>query len=109
MRILCVVVTVVLVTSISCLNKSKSADSMTVARIKLAQNGTIFLNGNPASIEEVKKNLAQLKSSNGLVRVFRENRHSEVTPQEAAVSQAIVDANLPVQFCASEEELNGTQ
>jgi hypothetical protein len=109
MRILCVVVTLVLVTSLSCLNKSKSADSMALARIKLAQNGTIFLNGNPASLEDVKNNLAQLKSRNGLVRVFRENRHSEVTPQEAAVSQAIADANLPVKFCASEEELNGTQ
>jgi biopolymer transport protein ExbD len=84
-------------------------DSATVTRIKVAQDGTIFLNGSKASLEDVKKNLEQLKANKGRVRYFRENPQGEAPPQAMTVMKAIADTGLPIKLCTSEEDLNGTQ
>lgn len=107
MRILLIGVTLFLIFCISC--TSSFPDSATVTRIKVAQDGTIFLNGNKASLEDVKKNLEQLKTNKGRVRYFRENPQGDPPPQTMSVMQAIVDTGLPIKLCTSEDDLNGTQ
>ena len=87
----------------------KFPDSATVTRIKVAKDGTIFLNGSKASLEDVQKNLEQLKANKGRVRYFRENPKGEAPPQALTVMKTIVDAGLPIKLCDSEEDLNGTQ
>ena len=87
----------------------KFSDSGTVTRIKVTQDGTIFLNGSKASVEDVKKNLEQLKANKGRVRYFRENPQGEAPPQAITVIKTIADAGLPIKLCTSEEDLNGTQ
>ncbi len=108
MRILCVSIALILIGCAGCANK-KFPDSATVTRIKIAQNGAIVVNGNAASLEDLKKNLEQLKANKGRVRYFRENPQGEPPPEAMRVMQAIVDAGLPLKLCTSEEDLNGTQ
>ena len=106
MRILYASLILILLASISCTHKFP--DSATVSRIKVAQDGKIFLNGNPASFDDLKKNLEQLKANKGRVRYFRENPEGDAPPQAMEVMKAIVDAGLPMKLCTSEEDLNGT-
>ena len=107
MRILCVGLMLTVLASISC--TKKFSDSATVSRIKVAQDGKIFLNGTPATLDDIKKNFEQLKTNKGRVRYFRENPQGEAPTQAMEVMKAIVDAGLPVKLCTSEEDLNGTQ
>ena len=107
MRILYAALTLILLASMSCTHKFP--DSATVSRVKVAQDGKILLNGNPASLDDLKKNFEQLKANKGRVRYFRENPQADAPPQAMEVMKAIVDAGLPVKLCTSEEDLNGTQ
>ena len=107
MRILCVGLMLILLGALSC--TKKFPDSPTVSRIRVARDGKIFLNGNPTSLEDLKKNFEQLKANKGRVRYFRENPQGEAPPQAMEVMKAIVDAGLPMKLCTSEEDLNGTQ
>jgi biopolymer transport protein ExbD len=108
MRVLSIGAILILITCLTCACK-KFSDSDTVTRIKVAQDGTIFLNGSKASLEDVKKNLEQLKANKGRVRYFRENPQGEAPPQALGVIKAITDAGVPIKLCTSEDDLNGTQ
>ena len=98
MKILCVSIALVLIGCVGCASK-KFPDVATVTRIKVAQNGAIVLNGNAASLDDVKKNLEQLKANKGRVRYFRENPQGEAPGEAMRVMQAIVDAGLPLKLC----------
>jgi hypothetical protein len=108
MRVLSIGTILILITCLICSCK-KFSDSDTVTRIKVAQDGTIFLNGSKASLEDVKKNLDQLKANKGRVRYFRENPQGEAPPPAVSVIKAIADAGVPIKLCTSEDDLNGTQ
>jgi len=108
MRILSVSIALILIGCVGCASK-KFPDSDTVTRIKVAQNGAIVMNGNAASLEDVKKNFERLKANKGRVRYFRENPQDDPPSEAKLVMQAIVDAGLPVKLCTSEADLNGTQ
>jgi hypothetical protein len=111
MKPLCLFIALAMITGASCAHKSKSgfSDSAKVSRIKVASDGRIFLNGVPATLEEVKNNFAQLKGNKGTVRYYRENPQDDPPAQALNVLHAIADARLPIRLCISEEELNGTQ
>ena len=112
MRFLSTVVILALVSFAGCsMNKGKSAfaDSATVTRIKVTRDGAIYLNGAPASLEDVNKNLEQLKANKGRVRYYRDNPGGPAPEQALKVMQAVIDAKVPIKLCTSEEDLNGTQ
>jgi len=67
-----------------------------IAKVKVNQTGTIYLNGKVVTIEALKQEFARLKQGNGAVWYYRENPQGEPPPQAMAVIQAIIDANLPV-------------
>ena len=69
-----------------------------VAKVKVNQTGTIYLNGKVVTIEALKQEFARLKQGNGAVWYYRENPQGEPPPQAMAVIQAIVDAHLPVRL-----------
>ena len=77
-----------------------------VARVKVTQAGNIFLNGMATSLEDLKKDLVELKAKNGRVWYYRDNAKGEPAEQAMKVIQAIVDAKLPIRLCQTEEELN---
>ena len=69
-----------------------------IAKVKVNQAGTIYLNGKVVTIESLKQEFARLKQGNGAVWYYRENPRGEPPPQAMAVIQAIIDANLPVRL-----------
>ncbi len=79
-----------------------------VSRIKLSKEGTIYLNGKQALLEDVKKELEQRKAKHGAVKYYRENPQEEASPQALQLIRVIAEAKLPVRFCENEEDLNGT-
>lgn len=85
------------------------SDKATITRIKVASDGTIYMNGAPASLEELNKNFEQLKANNGSVRYYRESPEGDPPEQAMKVIQAVVDANLRIRLCATEEEMSGTK
>ena len=108
MKPLCFGIALVMLLLVSCARTQTFPDSASVARIKVTQDGTIYLNGTRASLEDVKKNFETLKANKGRVRYYRENPQGEPPAQAMDVMKAVVDAGLPIKLCTSEADLNGT-
>ena len=108
MKTLCFGIALMMLLLASCARNKTFPDSATVARVKVAQDGAIYLNGAPASLEDLKKNFEQLKANKGRVRYYRENPQGEPPAQAQDVMKAVVDAGLPIKLCTSEADLNGT-
>jgi biopolymer transport protein ExbD len=69
-----------------------------IAKVKVDQAGTIYLNGRIVKIEQLRQEFARLKQANGAVWYYRQNPEGEPPPQAMAVIQAIIDASLPVRL-----------
>ena len=69
-----------------------------IAKVKVDQAGTMYLNGKTVTIEELKQEFARLKQANGAVWYYRENPQGEPPAQAMAVIQAVIDAKLPVRL-----------
>jgi hypothetical protein len=67
-----------------------------VAKVAVFADGRITLNGNSASIEEVRATFAELAADKGVVWYYREAADAEPHPTAMLVIQAIVEARLPV-------------
>jgi biopolymer transport protein ExbD len=68
------------------------------AQVKVTADGRVLLNGTEVTIAELEAEFERLKGAGGRVLYYRENPDSEPHPIAEAVVQAIVDAELPVQF-----------
>ena len=68
------------------------------ARVKVTADGLIFLNGNPATMEDLEVEFARLATVSGGVWYYRENSQAEPHPVAEQVIQAVIDANLPIAF-----------
>lgn len=66
-----------------------------VAKIKVEQDGVIYLNKKPVNIEELKQELTRLKANNGGVWYWLEDPSN---PQAKMVERAILDANVPIKI-----------
>jgi biopolymer transport protein ExbD len=69
-----------------------------IAKIKVDQAGTIYLNGNSVSIQELKHEFKRLKQVNGAVWYYRDNPQGEPHPKAVEVIKAVVDEKLPVRL-----------
>jgi len=69
-----------------------------ISKIRVTQSGQILLNGNPASLEEVKTELNRLKFLGGAVWYSRENAKGEPSQDAAAVFEQIMASGLPIKL-----------
>lgn len=69
-----------------------------IAKVKVDQRGTVYLNGKTVTMEELKREFARLSQANGAVWYYRENPQGEPSAQAMTVIQAIIDASLPVRL-----------
>ncbi len=77
-----------------------------VAKVGVSADGRITLNGNPASIEDVRTAFAELARDDGVVWYYREAADAEPHPTAMLVVQAIVEARLPVSMSTSPDFSN---
>jgi hypothetical protein len=74
-------------------------DSAHVAKIKVKRDGTIVLNDETVTLEQVKSSLSKLSQFAGAaVWYYREDPGGEPHPNAMLVLQAVVDAKLPVKL-----------
>lgn len=77
-----------------------SEPSSLVARVKVAQDGTIYLNRRPVSLEELKVELTKLREGHGVVLYYREggeesaDKRAEV--QGLEVIRMVAQLQLPL-------------
>jgi biopolymer transport protein ExbD len=73
-----------------------------IARVKVDRAGTIFLNGRPVSLEELREEFSRLKGAHGAVWYTRDDPAGEPPPQALKVIDAIIEARLPVKLVADD-------
>src|SRR5688572_5013964 len=92
---------VLLVASCSSIPSDSATDMPTssanpnFAKVKVTQDGELFLNGEEVTLDELKEEFARLKAVNGEVWYYRENPSGEMPSIALQVLDAIIDAQLP--------------
>lgn len=66
-----------------------------VSKVRIDQTGTIYLNGKPGTIEDLRQELARLKRVNGGVWYYLED---PLNPQAQAAERVIFDARVPIKM-----------
>lgn len=66
-----------------------------VSKVKVDQTGTIYLNGKPGSIDDLRQELTRLKRVNGGVWYYSED---PLNPQAQAAERVIFDARVPIKM-----------
>ena len=79
-------------------------ESAHVAKVKITQAGTIYLDGKTVSMAELKQEFVRLKRAQGVVWYYRENPQGEPPPQAMAVIEAIIETRLPVKLVEKDFE-----
>ena len=69
-----------------------------VAKIKVTQEGNIYINNQLVSEPDFVRELERLKAVGGAVDYYRESPELEPTPAQFRVFQKIVEARLPVKL-----------
>lgn len=75
-----------------------AAQGRPVAKVSVAQDGAIALDGRTVTLVELRDALRALARSKGEVWYWREDPTAEAPPAALAVMDAILDARLPVRF-----------
>lgn len=66
-----------------------------VSKVRVDQTGTIYLNGKPGTIEDLRQELTRLKKVNGGVWYYLED---PLNPQAKETERAILDAQVPIKM-----------
>lgn len=66
-----------------------------LAKVKVSQDGEIFLDGKPTTMEDLKRELSRLKQVDGGVWYYAEDPSS---PESGAVKRALIDSHLPIKL-----------
>ena len=78
----------------------KSYASNQIAKIKVTAAGQLYINKEPATFEEVTKELQRVKELEGIVWYYRENGEQDPTSEQMPIVQAlvekVVELKLPV-------------
>jgi hypothetical protein len=69
-----------------------------VARVGVLASGSLQLNGEPTTLEELKAELSRLRSEKGEVWYWREQPTGEPPPIALQVLQLVTEAQLPISF-----------
>lgn len=77
---------------------STPAENAKSARVKVFKSGAIELNGKKATVADLKEEFARLKKVGGTVTYYCEDHGGEPPPEAEQVVQAIIDAQLTIQF-----------
>ena len=76
--------------------KDASMDEAPTLKISVYQNGKVVVNGDDISIDELKTELSDLKSKNGVVWYYREAGEEEPPPIATEVISTVIEYQLPV-------------
>lgn len=68
------------------------------AQVKLDRAGRLFLNGKPATVDELKQELARLQQVGGGVRFYHDNPGGATDPQSVEVLRLIANAKVPLRM-----------
>jgi hypothetical protein len=79
-------------------------ESADIAKVKVTQAGTIYLDGKTVTMAELEQEFARLKQAHGVVWYYRENPQGDPPPQAMAVIEAIVEKKLPVKLVEKDFE-----
>jgi hypothetical protein len=82
----------------SCVADSDVPEFSEIAKVEIDQEGTINLNGEVVTIEQLRQEFARLKEVNGAVWYYRENPEAEPHPKAMQVMEAIIESKLPVKL-----------
>jgi hypothetical protein len=83
---------------VGCANNTTARVDENVAQVKVTAAGAVYLNGVETTIENLQAEFARLQASGGTVQYYRENPEAEPHPIAEQVIQAVIDAQLPIQF-----------
>ena|SRR5258708_8762932 len=75
-----------------------------IAKVKVTQNGNLFLNGQETTLDAIKQEFARLKGVKGEVWYYREDPTGNPPTIAMEVIQAVIDAKLPIKL--SETDFN---
>jgi biopolymer transport protein ExbD len=82
---------------VGCSNNNTAVDE-NVAQVKVTADGKVFLNGAETTLENLQAEFARLSAADGSVIYYRENPEGEPHPIAEQVIQAVIEAQLPIQF-----------
>jgi hypothetical protein len=72
--------------------------STPILKIAVMTDGSITVDGSPATTESLRASLKQLAQQKGVVWYYREAGQSAGSPQSAEVMQAVIENRLPIRL-----------
>lgn len=74
-----------------------------IAKVKVDENGAIYLNSKSASLDELGEEFARIKKLNGVVWYYRLSQTQAAEASGVAIMKKVVEYRLPVKLCATDD------
>jgi len=74
-----------------------------IAKVKVEENGDIYLNHKPTSLEALSEEFARIKKVNGAVWYYRLSQSKAAEASGMAIMKSVAEYKLPVKLCASND------
>ena len=74
-----------------------------IAKVKVDENGQIYLNSKPLSLDELGNEFARIKKLNGVVWYYRLSQTQAAEASGVAIMKKVVEYRLPVKLCATDD------
>jgi hypothetical protein len=83
--------------------RSGKLNTQEVAKVHVDAAGGIFLNGKAATLEDLRREFARVRTANGSVWYSRANPAGDPPPNALEVLQVVMDAKVPVRLLEKPE------
>src|SRR5262249_36959607 len=100
------IVFVVAAFSCSAQKKSVSFNESVVGKVAVMKSGVISFNGEIITLEQLRGELADIKSKNGIIWYYREAAHGVGPPIAAQVIKLVIENRLPISFSTEPDYSN---
>jgi len=74
-----------------------------IAKVKVAENGDIYLNQKPVSLAALGEEFARIKKVHGAVWYYRLSQSKAAEASGMAIMKSVVEYRLPVKLCATND------
>jgi len=74
-----------------------------IAKVKVVENGQIYLNRKPVSLDELGDEFARMKNLNGVVWYYRLSQSQAAEASGVAIMKKVTEYRLPVKLCATND------
>ena len=107
-----IVLAVLALCQLSCSNAAREAEvakkfarweANGIAKVKVAENGDIYLNQKPVSLAALSEEFARIKKGNGAVWDYRLSQSKAAEASGMAIMKSVVEYKLPVKLCATND------